>query len=150
MAALKNFRHEMFCQAYKFSPNPFIKHNATKSYRLVYPRASYKTAMANGPLLRAKCQGRLDEIYEEHRKLQGGYQPIDYRRGVVKKYKPYAKSNNKKLNQASPGSIGQSQTQNKAAETRPIVIHDNLQILEERIKNQERNSIFDDFDRLAQ
>ena len=118
MAALKNNKHEMFCQEYMSSPKPFLRYNATWCYRSIYLNASYKTAMANGPLLRARHQGRLDEIYEEQKKLQGGYQLVDYRRGVVKKYKPYAKSNNKKLNPSPPSPIDQPQkAQNKAKAT---------------------------------
>lgn len=88
MAALKNFRHELFCQTYMTSPKPYVRYNATKSYRLIYPKGSNKTAMTNGPRLRAKLQFRLSEIWEELSKLQGGYQLTDYRRGVVKRYAP--------------------------------------------------------------
>lgn len=85
------------------SPNEYIRFNAAKSYIEVYPRASKKTAMTNGPRLKGKCRDRLLEIWEELLKRKGGCQLTNYHRGVKKQLKLNSSKENPKLSQ--PASI---------------------------------------------
>ena len=140
MAALKNLRHEFFCRTFIESPNEYVRFNALKSYMEVYPRATKKTAATNGSRLKAKCLDRLLELWEESLRRKDGYHPIDYRRGLRKKFKLDSQRNNPKSVQSQPSSIAQAQAQNTAKED----FHKSYQIPKhlidkEAVNNSERD-----------
>ena len=63
MPKLHNLKHEVFCRTYVSDKR--VRLNATRSYMKAYPRASYKTALVNGPVLLGKTRERVAEIMEE-------------------------------------------------------------------------------------
>lgn len=65
MPQLHNIKHEAFCQTYVRDDS--VRLNATRSYMKVYPRASYTTALVNGPRLLGKTRNRVIEIILESR-----------------------------------------------------------------------------------
>ena len=66
-----NLRHEAFCQ--KYLNDEKYKFNATRIYMLIYPKASYQTAMANSSRLLRKARARIAELmipYTEEGQMQ--------------------------------------------------------------------------------
>ncbi len=120
MAALKNPRHEIFCQTYVTSPLRYVRYNATQSYLKAYWNASANTASTNGSRLVARYWDRIIEIYyEEQSRLQCTDPLVDYRRRVEKKFKPDRHQHNKKSDQSQSSSIVPTQIQDTAKEALP-------------------------------
>lgn len=63
-----NLSHEKFCRMYVSGPVAFMGKrvllNATRAYMAVYPKASYKTALVNGPRLKKRLLWRINELID--------------------------------------------------------------------------------------
>lgn len=55
-----NLKHKAFCKRYLLDDK--TRFNATRTYMLIYPRASYETALVNGPRLLGKTSNFMEEI----------------------------------------------------------------------------------------
>lgn len=55
-----NLKHEAFCRSYLLDEK--TRFNATRTYMRVYPKASYETALVNGPRLLGKTRNFMEEI----------------------------------------------------------------------------------------
>ena len=110
--ALKNVRHEIFCQTYVNDPSRFIRFNASRSYSKVYPNANPNTCSVNGARLKFRYRYRLIELWKQVL-LRDGTQLTDYRRRVEKKFSPDSQRGSQKTDQTKPSSVTPTQAMMK-------------------------------------